>query len=288
METQGAKRRRITVEEIDASRGNLQTLQEAMDLGVDRAGGKAALRKACANGLVEVLDRLLAAGLDVEDLRADDNYAVRYACENGHVAVLDRLLAAGLSVEDLRTDDNYAARYACRNGHVEVLGRLLAAGLSVEDLRDGDNKAVRLACTYGHVAVLDRLLAEGLGVEDLRAREGEAIRHACEGGHVAVLDRLSTAGVELQDINRAGASQAVVWTCVNGHDKVIEWLLLRLGRNFPKEWVLTVLLAGERWAAKWRGVLVAMRVRGVLPTGNRAAVIQRRVRTFLTAYRRCP
>ena len=82
------------------------------------------------NGHIEVLDRLLAAGLGVRDLSGMGACVFRLACKNkGHVAVLDRLLAAGMGVEDLR----FAWRTACEDGHVEVLNLLLSAGL--EDLR---------------------------------------------------------------------------------------------------------------------------------------------------------
>ena len=62
METWAAKRRRLASGlEASCTEGNLRALQEAVDLGVVRADGNAAVIAACENGHVEVLDLLLSA-----------------------------------------------------------------------------------------------------------------------------------------------------------------------------------------------------------------------------------
>jgi len=78
------------------------------------------LIKACRNGDVKVVDRLL---MDSRvDPSASDNYAIRWASGNGHLEVVDRLLMD--SRVDPSAEDNQAIRLASNDGHLEVVNRL--------------------------------------------------------------------------------------------------------------------------------------------------------------------
>ena len=183
-----------------------------------------ALRLACEQGNLAVLERLLArdVGLTTDDARADNNFALRWACTYGHLGVVERLFARnpatpafqGLTAADARAENNAALRYACANGHLGVVTRLFEAGLTADDARAADNQALREACARGRLEVVERLFEAGLTAAD--ARQGRALSAACHNGHPDIVARLFSRGADgsaFQGLEPADAAEVVRRTC---------------------------------------------------------------------------
>src|SRR3989338_6398221 len=82
----------------------------------------------CFNGRVGAMNKLMAAGADIEAANQEGTRALLLASSQGHLAAVESLLAAGAHPNALRTDGLTALFAGCGGGHLEVVDRLLAAG----------------------------------------------------------------------------------------------------------------------------------------------------------------
>jgi hypothetical protein len=151
-------------------------------------------------GILEVVERLLAAGADVNAAAATADFgrtALQAASESGHLEVVERLLAAGADVNAAAAYYDYNGRTALQaasgGGHLEVVERLLAAGADVNAAPAGDfgGTALQAASKSGHLEVVERLLAAGADANAAAIRHGwTALRAASVHGHLEVVERL--------------------------------------------------------------------------------------------------
>ena len=137
-------------------------------LGAVLAGGalwaayeseKRALLEAAKKGDLASVERLLAAGADVNYQDEGDYTPLMGAASRGHNVIVERLLAAGA---DVHLKDEYgkmALKWAVRRGCAGVVKRLLAAGAKV----NLNSELVGVA-SRGYAGVVRCLLAAGADV----------------------------------------------------------------------------------------------------------------------------
>ncbi len=87
----------------------------------------------------------------------------------GHEAVVNRLLAAGADVNAVNVDGRSALMWAAEGGDEAIVDRLLAAGANVEALDTQGRTALQLAVQRGDQAVADRI-QEWVDAHPLRTR----------------------------------------------------------------------------------------------------------------------
>src|SRR3989338_3575706 len=148
------------------------------------------LLDSCFYGRVGAMNKLMAAGADIEAANQEGTRALLLASSQGHLAAVESLLAAGAHPNALRTDGLTALFAGCGCGHLEVVDRLLAAGANLAF--EGWSPLCE-ASRNGHSAVVERLLAAGAEVD---ADEPDRIRSlmiASAGGHLAVVEKIGRA-----------------------------------------------------------------------------------------------
>ena len=100
-----------------------------------------ALQAAAGRGHLEIVDKLLAAGSDVnfDSWITNGRTALQAAAEGGHLKVVEKLLAAGSDVNALPSEEHgrTALQAASEGGHLEVVEKLLAAGSDINALNFG-------------------------------------------------------------------------------------------------------------------------------------------------------
>ena len=113
---------------------------------------------AVRNGSVKALSILLDAGV-LEMADSDDRHsALRMAAEEGSLDLVDRLLAAG--VPGARPGDSPLV-FAAAGGHCEVVTRLLQAGVPPGEVDGEGNTGAEVAIDMGHLDVAALLYAWG-------------------------------------------------------------------------------------------------------------------------------
>ncbi|MCJ1360834.1 MAG: hypothetical protein MMC33_010843, partial [Icmadophila ericetorum] len=197
--------------------------------------GRTGLQVAAEGGHIEMVEKLLAAGADVNAAagRYGGRTALQAAAEGGHIEVVEKLLAAGADV-------NAAAGYEGRTGlqaaavggHIEVVEKLLATGADVNAAAAAANEgqtALQAAAAGGYIEVAEKLLAAGADVNASGgggSRERTVLQAAAEGGHIEVVEKLLAAGA---DVNAAvddyGGRTALQAAAEGGHVEVVEKLL---------------------------------------------------------------
>ena len=111
---------------LAAREGQLATVEALLkhraSVGTRNLAGDTALMLAVLGGHDKVVDVLMKAGAPINQ----DGWApLHYAAFEGRLALLDKLLAAGADVNALAPNKSSALMLAARNGHIDVVRRLL-------------------------------------------------------------------------------------------------------------------------------------------------------------------
>ncbi|KAF6805667.1 ankyrin repeat-containing protein, partial [Colletotrichum plurivorum] len=160
------------------------------------AGKDEALRSSATEGDIDFVDALLESNFGAEIV----SIALQAASGGGHIEVVERLLSAGANVnaDPAESDGRTALQAASEGGHIEVVERLLSAGANVnaDPAERHGRTALQASSEGGHVQVVERLLDAGANVNaDPAWDHGRtALQAASEGGHVDVVARLLDAG----------------------------------------------------------------------------------------------
>ncbi|KAI0902694.1 hypothetical protein F4823DRAFT_639048, partial [Ustulina deusta] len=139
----------------------LNILLEGQDLSSEM---RDLLETATENGHLEVVERLLAAGADVNAFPtgAFGRTALQAAAENGHLEVVERLLSAGADVNAFPANKFgvTALQAAAENGHLEVIERLLSAGADITAVPDNWESPItwKVAAGKSHLEVAQMLI----------------------------------------------------------------------------------------------------------------------------------
>jgi len=222
-----------------AAQGDIELLDVLLEGGYSLQITSAALQTASGGGHSEIVERLLAAGANVNVGPAKDRgrTALQAAAGGGHLKVVERLLAAGANVNvgPAKYNGRTALQAAAEGGHLEVVERLLAAGANVnsDPAKYNGRTALQAASEGGRLEVVEQLLAAGANVNaDPAEYYGRTALQAASGrGYLEVVERLLAAGAKIN------ASPADYYGCTalqaasgSNYPKVVERLHIELKR----------------------------------------------------------
>ena len=116
--------------------------------------GDSALMIAASNGDMKILDMLLANGAQT-NLPGEENIwtALHYAALEGKLPALERLLAAGADIDALTPNLSNALMLAARNGHINIVRRLLKTPIDLERRNDRGVNAEEWARSKGNTMI---------------------------------------------------------------------------------------------------------------------------------------
>ncbi len=110
----------------EVSNGNVAAIEQAVEEGkdlftVDRSNGQTLLHKAASNGDADMVDLLLANGLDPNQQDSNGRCPLHWACVCGHDTIVEMLLSNGANAQ-LEDNNNATSFQLARNeGHAKVL-----------------------------------------------------------------------------------------------------------------------------------------------------------------------
>ncbi len=132
-----------------AQEGHLEIIRFFLDSGISEADRGWALKNAAANGQLETIQVLLKSGIS----EADKNTALALAAAHGHLGTVRFFLASGISEADRET----ALQNAAANGQLEIIRFFLDSGISEADREI----ALLAAVDYGTLDLVRLLLKTG-------------------------------------------------------------------------------------------------------------------------------
>jgi hypothetical protein len=169
-----------------------------------------ALQAAAEGGHIDVIEKLLAAQVDINTAPAYGNRrtALQAAAEGGHIDVVERLLAVNTDVNAAAAHHNgrTAIQAAAGGGNINIVETLLIAQADVnaDATYNYGRTALQAAAEGGYIDIVERLLAAQADVNAAPARDGgrTALQAAAEGGYIDVVERLLAVNA---DVNAAAA-----------------------------------------------------------------------------------
>ena len=214
---------------VAALEGNVEVVQTLLAHGVNVSAtdsyGWTALLIAARENNVEVVQTLLAHGVNVN---ATDSYgwtALLIAARENNVEVVQTLLAHGANVNATDSDGGTALFSATLKGNVEVVQTLLAHGANVNATKSDGRTALFNAAYEGNVEVVQTLLAHGANVNTITDSDGiTALFFAAQGDNVEVVQTLLANGANGNATDTVGRT-SLFSAALKGNVEVVQTLL---------------------------------------------------------------
>eukprot|EP00903_Cladosiphon_okamuranus_P014209 g13201.t1 len=187
------------------------------------------LSGAAAEGNVELVDSLVAAGADAgPGSREDGATLLHAAAEGGNMRVLQIFLDAGCK-SDVNQQESVRQlsplHVAAEEGHSRLAGVLIRAGASVDVIDSEGRTPLHLAAKNGHAGVVVDLLLRGSNVEAEDKTGSRPLHLAVEGGHREVLSLLIRAGCDPDCEHRLTGRRPLYTAALGGRYKIMRILI---------------------------------------------------------------
>ncbi|MBX9400720.1 ankyrin repeat domain-containing protein [Lysobacter sp. BMK333-48F3] len=228
-----------------ATRGLEQFALDLLERGADAfaptPAGDPPLAIAVRLGWSRLLERLLAAGVDLNTRDSHGMSALHLAAALGREAMLKRLVAQGAAPDLLAADGQTPLGVALASGRRDLADWLDWRGwpLPRRALHEAD---VPAAAIVGDADAVRRLLDLGLAVDAPDSQGCTALLRAAGGGHRAVVDLLLARGADPQRAANSGATPLSAAVSMR-HGEIVDRLVAAgasLEQRLPGD--LTVLM----------------------------------------------
>jgi len=120
----------------------------ADDINAPQADGRfTPLMRAAKLGRLDIVDELLALGVELNALNADGCNALWLACYNGSHELIERLIAAGVDIDQQNGNGASALMYVSSNSKPDLVKLLLEKGANPRLKNFDDFSALDLAAS---------------------------------------------------------------------------------------------------------------------------------------------
>ena len=128
---------------------------QSNDINAPQADGRfTPLMRAAKLGRLDIVDELLALGVDLEVVNADGCNALWLACYSGSHEVIDRLIAAGISIDRQNGNGATCLMYVSSNSKPDLVKLLLEKGANASLKNFDDFSALDLAASVACLKLL--------------------------------------------------------------------------------------------------------------------------------------
>ena len=114
------------------------------------------LMRAAKLGRLDMVDELLALGVDFAALNADGCNALWLACYNGSHALIERLIAAGIDIDVQNGNGASCLMYVASNSKPDLVKLLLEKGANPNLRNFDDSSALDLAASLACLKLLKK------------------------------------------------------------------------------------------------------------------------------------
>lgn len=114
------------------------------------------LMRACKEGRLDIVDELIALGVDIGVTNADGCNALWLACYNGSHAIIERLIAAGIDIDLQNGNGASALMYVSSNSKPDLVRLLLEKGANPKLKNFDDFSALDLAASVECLKLLKK------------------------------------------------------------------------------------------------------------------------------------
>jgi len=189
--------------------------------------GATALELACAEGHVEVVVALLAAGANVKQADGYGRTPLSSAAVHGHLQTVKVLVAAGADVNQACEMQHSPLALASVQGQVKIMKVLLAAGANVHTINPVRDTALHATAYHGQPAAIQLLLESGADANAPNFMLWTPLHVACMSGRGDAAKALLAGGADpyARDVD---GLPPLLTAVDNGHVAMIEVLRPRV------------------------------------------------------------
>jgi ankyrin repeat protein len=182
------------------------------------------LIEAAEAGELEVVEKLLGSGVDVNEQSDDQSTALHLAAQEGHVEVARRLIEAGADInakDDIDQTPGDRARFwkqdkvlelldsnsileAAREGDLQTVLAQLESGVDVNHANASGDTALTYAAFMGHAEVVALLIEKEVNVNASGLAGWTALHLAAQRGHEKIVEQLIAKGAEINALTEEG------------------------------------------------------------------------------------
>ena len=177
---------------------------------------------ACQEGRLDVVEKLISYGTDVNVSVADLGSPIYIACQKGFVDIVHALIRGGANVNIVEKDTQATPLFvACHVGNKDVVDVLLANGADMNKPEEYRKLTpIHTASARGHQEVVDLLLNAGAVVDAVHPNKVTPLYLACQEGFYSIVEKLINrhADINLQEIK--GTSPLYTASARNHYDIV--------------------------------------------------------------------
>jgi ankyrin repeat protein len=201
-----------------------------------RSGATASPRQAVQAGALDIVQSLVAKGVDVNAPLARPNETLLHrAVRSGHTDITGFLLEKGADPEARSWGNHRALHHAARAGHRDIVDLLLNHGALIDATNDHGCSALHVACYYGYRAVAECLLDHGAAINNGSAPQGgwgwpyqisgwRPLHYAAALGNRGICELLLARGANVGAVDKHG-STALHEAAYFGHTSVVKLLM---------------------------------------------------------------
>ena len=173
----------------------------ANELQQTQPDGTNALHWAVFHHNQAALEKLIAAGIDVNRTNAYQVSPLSLACELGHEEAALTLIEAKADIESQRIGRETPLMLAARNGNARIVNALIDAGANVDAEEVNGQTALIWAAAEGSLDSLDALIKAGADINhSLERSTFTAFLYAAREGKTEAAERLLDAGADVDQV----------------------------------------------------------------------------------------
>lgn len=119
---------------------------------------------AASKGQLDVIDKMIAEGIDINTKSVSDDTALSLAVLGGHQDAIDWLIKHGADINNKNANGMTPLLLASQNGHKEIAELLIASGADVNAVNKAGETALKVSQQNGRQEIADILGGAGKGV----------------------------------------------------------------------------------------------------------------------------
>ena len=183
-----------------------------------------ALEYAAYRGRLKWVDKLIAAGADVDKADNDDRTSLWNAAYGGNTEIVGKLIVAGADVDKADIDGETPLSMAAYGGNTEIVDKLIAAGADVNKANNSGETPLWGAADMNRAGSVAKLITAGAEVDKANNDERTPLWNAAFRGHTEIVDKLITAGA---DVNKADKNEATPLSIATeeGYTEIVDKLI---------------------------------------------------------------
>lgn len=186
---------------------------------------------------IQVIEKLLAAGADINSSSDGDPLPIMVAINANNVNLVAYLHKKGARINSIKKGEGTPLSVAAKNGHLKIVQYLITQGADINTETRGEGTALSVAAKNGHMDVVKFLISRGAVINQDSPGEGTAISLAARSGNKELVQYLLDQGADINASSRGEGTPLTV-TAKSGNLSMVTFLISKgadVNTNSPGE-----------------------------------------------------